>query len=857
MRQEFGRSAANPTAMQSLLSPRRPLTALAAIALLVLGLVVTTLLPRGQAAPLADPRLDLPPLQAPGEWFDSQRGVEGASIDYAGTLAESAAIAERTRAIDPAVAGLEWDLLGPTEIGGRVVDLALVPGRPDEVWVATASGGVWHSADAGSTYSPRWDPELTQALGAMAAGPDGTLYVGTGEANPGGGSVVYGGTGLYVSRDDGASWQLSGLPESGAFGRIVVDPSDGDTVYAAAAGDLFVPGGERGLYRSPDAGQTWELIFPQADTVLPNRETTGAVDVAVDPSDSDRILVAMWDHHRTPEKRVYAGPGSSVWLTEDGGTTWTHVTDIALGEGDRTRNDLEDRLYTPGEETGRIGVAFAPSDPSRVYAMIANTLDGTHGAWFSSDDGGRSFTRSEPFGLAANNSSYGWWFARIFVDPRNADHLYAAGLEVIESLDGGSTFLPQSNTTALVVTGANQAIVHSDQHAMVWSPDVPGLVYLGNDGGVYRSAANGAAGTWVTGVSQGWTQHYSVDVDEQTAQYVVSGLQDNLCMHHVGDVEAGSAAWMKYGFCGDGIVTRVDPGDPTTTYYCSQYGGCGRAKAGAPLLVGGMRMPSDRYGWLADIQFDPTDPDTIYTAGAQLHRSTNEGTAFTTISGDLSSQPEQTDPNTGYRLRGVVTTIATHPDGDTVWVGTDEGRLWVTHSASTLPPVSRGAMQANGDGWTLVDDGDATTTTDNDGDLGLPERTWITSITTDPADPTGKTAWGAYSGFRQGEEGAQLFRTTDGGDTFTNVSGDLPGAPINDVILVDGDPMVATDVGVFLSTDGGDSWLRVGDLPAVPVLELRHHVGTNTLTAATFGHGVRRTTLPGDQAVGLELALHD
>ena len=133
MRQEFGRSAANPTAMQSLLSPRRPLTALAAIALLVLGLVVTTLLPRGQAAPLADPRLDLPPLQAPGEWFDSQRGVEGASIDYAGTLAESAAIAERTRAIDPAVAGLEWDLLGPTEIGGRVVDLALVPGRPDEV----------------------------------------------------------------------------------------------------------------------------------------------------------------------------------------------------------------------------------------------------------------------------------------------------------------------------------------------------------------------------------------------------------------------------------------------------------------------------------------------------------------------------------------------------------------------------------------------------------------------------------------------------------------------------------------------------------------------------------------------------
>lgn len=835
---------ANTCAMTSF-SARRPLVAVAAMSFLVLAIALAAVLPGGVTASLADPRLELPPLQAPGEWFDSQRGVATASVDYADTLAESAAAADRTALLAPELAEATWDLLGPTNIGGRVVDLALVPGRANEVFVATASGGVWHSDDAGATYSPRWDPALTGSLGAMAAASDGTLYVGTGEANPGGGSIVYGGTGLYRSTDLGETWEFSGLPDSGAFGRIAVDPNDDDTVYAAAAGNLFVPGGERGLYRTTDAGDTWELVFPQADSDLPNRDTTGAVDVAIDPSDSDRILVAMWDHYRTPEKRVYAGEGSSVWLTENGGDTWTRITDIALPDHCcGTEDPVTGLEFTAAQETGRIGIAFAPSDPSRVYAMIANTLDGTHGAWFTSNDGGRTFESSNPSGLEANNSSYGWWFARIFVDPLNADHLYAAGLELIESLDGGGRFLPQSNTTALVVTGANQVIVHSDQHSMVWSPDVPGLVYVGNDGGVYKSTANGAAGTWVTGASQGWTQHYSVDVDEQAAEYVVTGLQDNLCMMHAGASagELASAEWAKYGFCGDGIVTRVDPSDPSTTYYCSQYGGCGRALAGAPLLVGGMRMPGDRYGWLADIQFDPNNSDTIYTAGAQVHRSTNQGTAFTTISGDMSSQPVQEDPNGGYRLRGVVTTIATHPDGETVWVGTDEGRLWRTAKASTLGRVGFAVPQESGDDWTLVDDGVAATTEDNEG-LGLPERTWITSITTDPSDPTGDTAYVTYSGFRQGDNGAQVFVTTDGGATFTDLTGDLPGAPVNDVILIDGDVWVGTDVGVFTLDAANDTWLRVGDLPSVPVMELRHHTGTNTLTIATFGHGIRRTTL--------------
>ncbi len=849
----------------------RSLLVLAAAVLLALALVLSVVATRPTALAV-DPRLALPPLQAPGEWFDSQRGVGTADTDYDGALQENAQAQARTAALNPGYAEIEWDLLGPTNVGGRVVDLALVPGRPNEVYAATASGGVWHSGDAGVTYQPRWDPMLTQALGAMAATPDGTLLVGTGEANPGGGSIVYGGTGLYRSTDDGATWELSGLPDSGAFGRIVVDPSDGNTVYAAASGDLFVDPADpdatiddRGLWRSTAAGEpgSWERIFPTQqvldDGLLANPVSTGAVDVAVHPTDSDRILVAMWDHYRTPEKRVYAGPGSSVWLTTDGGTTWTQVTDIALDERDVTYNDIEERDYTPGEETGRIGIAFAPSDGNRVYAMIANTLDGTHGAWFSSDDAGESFTRSEPTGLASNNSSYGWWFARIFVDPADADHLYAMGLELIESIDGGGRFIPHGNTTAGVLTGA-QAILHADQHAMAWSPDVPGLVYVGNDGGVYRSNLGGAAGTWIPGAQMGWTQHYSVDSDTQTGEYVVSGLQDNLCQMTLGAETAGTDAWIKYGLCGDGIVTRIDPQDPTITYYCSQYGGCGKATLGAPDLLGATyRQPDDRYGWLADIQFDPNDSQIVYTAGAALHRTTDGGLDFTEISGDLSSRPDQEDPNSGYRLRGVVTTIATHPNGETVWVGTDEGRLWVTHEASTVSPTVVDGRQANGGGWTLVDDGDTTSDADHatDIDLGLPERTWISSVAVDPTDPTGNTAWVAYTGFRQGDLQPRLFHTTDGGLTFTAMDADLPAGPINDVIDTAAGVFVATDTGVFaLGEDAGEAtWWRVGDLPAVPVLELDHHEGLHALTAATFGHGVRRAALPGDAAAGLGDAL--
>ncbi|HVM19610.1 MAG TPA: hypothetical protein VM307_06595 [Egibacteraceae bacterium] len=776
--------------------------ALATVNVVVLALAVVTLL---GAAPQStpDPRLLDEPLAAPGNWFDSQRAIGQDRAAYARAVRQSAKIARRTARVAPDVAQAQWSLLGPTNIGGRANDVVVDPKAADTVYIAAASGGVWKSTDAGETFTPSWPDDITQAVGALEIAPDGTLYAGTGEANPGGGSIVYGGTGMYRSTDGAKTWEHVGLDTAGAFGRIAVDPTNPQRVFAAASGNLFVPGGERGLYRSDDGGDTWERVLAGVN------DTTGAVDVSIDPRNPDNVLVGMWDHFRDPDRRVYAGPGSGVWRSTDGGDTWTRAAEITMPDP---------------AETGRIGVAFSPADPDRAYALIANKLDGTHGAWFRSDDGGATWDKlPDNATLKANGSSYGWWFARVFPDPDEVDRVFVAGLELMASTDGGRTFLQMGNVTAGVVTGAHQVIVHADQHGMAWDPKVPGRVYLANDGGVYRSDADGNIGTWKGALVQGFTQHYSVDVFEGDPAYVVTGLQDNMCQRTVApdDGAVTKTAWTKYGLCGDGLQTLIHPENPAITYSCSQYGNCGREYAGAPLTGGWRKPPGQRYGWFTPLEFDPTNPEVMYFGSNVVSRSTNGGQAWTQISGDLAD-PEgdlvQLDPNPGYRLRGVITAIGVSAgDPQRLYAGTDNGRLWMTRD--------QGAT------WSEISDAP-----------GLPGM-WITRITVDPADPD--VAYVAYSSYRDGSDAAHLVVTHDAGESFTDLSAGLPQAPVNDVVLTGDGLAAATDVGVFTSTDGGQTWLRLGgNLPTVPVLDLRYHAGTDTLTAATFGHGIQRIAMP-------------
>ncbi|MET9973181.1 sialidase family protein, partial [Streptomyces sp. NPDC006356] len=351
----------------------------------------------------------------------------------------------------PTVGG-RWKSVGPTNIGGRIVSLALDPKRADTLYAAAASGGLWRSTDAGATFHSVWPDSWTQAMGAVATAPDGTLYVGTGEPNPGGGSITYEGTGLYRSRDGGRTWKPLGLRDSGAISAITVDPANPRRIYVAAAGSLYSGGGDRGVYRSEDGGATWERILTGAN------EFTGATEIVVD---GDRLYAVLWDHRRTPELRTYGGVGSGVFRSTDDGATWQR-----LGGG----------LPAQGPDVGRIGLAVAGE---KLYAIV-NKASGPFEGFYASSDGGGSWTRTPANeDMTGSQSSFGWWFGKVWIDPRDSAHVHVAGVPLMTTKDGGATWT------------ADDTSMHVDQHAMVWDPRRPGRVYLGNDGGVYRSDSGG------------------------------------------------------------------------------------------------------------------------------------------------------------------------------------------------------------------------------------------------------------------------------------------------------------------------------------------------------------------------------
>jgi hypothetical protein len=789
--------------------------------LLVLALAAAALVSWRPMAVAAPRELTDAPLAAPGEWFEGQRfGNETPSpAGYRRAIAQTNAARARTRAVAPELLDADWTNMGPNNIGGRVVELALDPTQvtanlngtkvQQVVFAAYATGGVWRSGNGGETFAYSWDKTLTQSMGALAIGSDGVLYAGTGEANPGGGSITYGGTGMYRSKDKGKTWQYVGLRDSGAFGRIVVDPKNPQRVWAAAAGDLYTPGGDRGLYLSNDGGDTWTRVLAGENA------TTGAIDIAVDPNNPNNVMVAMWDHHRLPTHRMYAGEGSGVWRSTDAGATFTEVA-------------------LPGNvapaKVGRIGVAFAPSNPQRAYVVVASKDDGSGVGLWRSDNGGATFARTGASVGSLSQSTYGWWFGKIWVDPANANRLFVAGLELVESTDAGESFLAHTVTTAAVLTGAFQAgpVTHADQHSMAWDPTIPGRVYLGNDGGVYRSDRNAEIGTFVVSKSQGGTQHYSVDVSEQVPDNVITGMQDNLCQRNSPTTAPGTAAtWNRIGICGDGLQTLINPADPTWTYACAQYGACGVQRAGVPhpqrpgQLVGA-KPPGSRYGWMTPLEFDPTNPATMYFASNVVSKSTDNGITFTAISPDLTTKPQQLDPNTGYRIYGTITSLAVaKSDPKTIYIGTDDGLLWRTTTGGGMNPEN----------WTLL-------TSDAD----VP-GTWVTDVTVDPTNA--KTVYATFSSFRNGSDAAHVLKSTDGGDTWTNISGDLPAAPVNTIEVIGSKLVAGTDTGAFISTDGGATWLLLGgNLPVVPILDFRYHAPTNTIYAATFGHGIQKLTIP-------------
>ena len=760
-------------------------TALSVLA--TLGVVLT--LPRPTVPvpdqPTTNGTFDVDSSLGPEDGYLFTRSVSGAVPTLASFSAvgrERAAVLAATRREAPSLLDAKWRLQGPTNIGGRVVDLALNPKRVGTVYVATAGGGVWRTKDRGKSFAPIWPRRLPQAIGAIATGPDGTIYVGTGETNPGGGSITYGGNGIYRSTDHGRTWKHFGLRHSSTIARLVVDPRNPHRIYAAVSGNLYVPGGQRGLYVSTDKARHWHRLLK-----APN-STTGASDVAVDPKNPRHIFVGMWDHIRHPDVRTYTGVGSGLWRSTNGGQTWTK-----LGPANG--------LLADSNANGRVGVTIDAKHPKNVYMIYANDPLGLFEAFYVSRDGGNSWTA--PSGaqsdLADSQFVYGWWFAHLWVDPWSPSHVFVAGLDLYQSTDSGASFSISSGP-------------HADQHAMAFDPRVRNLVYLGDDGGFYRSTTGGSSNSWVKATYEPWTQFDGLDVSEQDPTRINGGLQDNGSVRSWGPDGGGRDGWSDY-YGGDGQQNLINPKDKNNVFACYQYGSCARSTDGGESMNEfDQQTVSDRHNYFTPMTFDPNNPSTVYYAGDIVNKSLDGGATWVAISQDLGNLDPGTEINPLYAAHyGTVTTLAVAPeDGNLIWAGTDNGLLWKTTTGT--PP------------WTQV-------TAPN-----LPNR-WVTDVTVDPTNAD--VVYVTYSGFRAGVHTPYVFRTKDGGAHWTGITANLPKAPVNDLTVIKGRLYVGTDVGVYTSKPGDIRWHVLGrGLPNAPVTRLRYVPTNNRLYVSTFGRCV-------------------
>jgi len=711
-----------------------------------------------------------------------------------------------------------WTDVGPTNVGGRITDL-VVDSAPDTIYVAAAGGGIWKSTDKGMTYVTAWPDDYVQAIGAMARGSDGTLWVGTGEANPPGGGLTYFGDGIYSSSDGGQTWDNRGLTDSGSFGRIMVDPTNPNILWAAAAGTVSTSVSQRGVYKSTDHGATWKQVL------APPNATTGGADLAIDPTNPSRVFATLWDHHRNNGARMYGGVGSGLYRTTDGGATWTRLQNVV---GPLPSYDAAQTGLVSDASLGRIGVAVAPSDPTRVYVSSGNQ-SGDDKGFFVSNDGGDSFVTG---GRAGNNSRFEWWFGRIWVDPVNKDHVYKPEVSLRVSTNGG-------------VNWSSIGQVHADQHAMEWDPNVPNRVYLGNDGGIYRSDNNGGtvANSWIHATYEPWNQGYHVSTAADDPDRMVLGMQDN--GSHRTWTNAASDPAPPYSFNsysgGDGHYVQIDQTDHNVYYGCSQGGSCSRrvdtATTSTNTSINGGKH-SSRFTTDAPLVIDPNDPLVVYIGGDVLDRSTARGTGWTQISpsdpDDLPGPipPEEEDHGLYANLYGAFTAIglakdplpgATPPNdyAQTIYAGTDTGLLWKTSDAGAT--------------WTKLS--------------GIPER-WVNGIAVDPSDKN--HVYVVFSGYREGDNAAHVYETLDGGATWTNISGNLPNAPLDGVVLdpSDGVVIVSGDLGVYflrkpVDQPGYTTWKELGEnLPNTSVQDIKIQASTHTAYAMTFGRGIQTIPLP-------------
>ncbi|MGI8923655.1 MAG: WD40/YVTN/BNR-like repeat-containing protein [Fimbriimonadales bacterium] len=669
--------------------------------------------------------------------------------------------------------------LGPAVTGGRIVDIEAHPSKPYTIYAASASGGVWKTTNNGTTWTPIFDDQESFSIGdiAIAQTDPKIVWVGTGEHNNQ--RSAHYGDGVYKSIDGGKTWTNMGLMESLHIGRIAIDPQDPSIVYVAAIGPLYKGGGERGVYKTTNGGNTWALVLKGAN------ETTGFIDIAQDPEDRNVLYAAAYDRLRRAWNIRDNGPGSGIWKSKDSGKTWTRMTNG----------------FPVGDRNGRIGITIYPKDPKIVYATLDNQAPGKQIEIYRTNDAGASWKK-----VNAGRADGSYYYGQIRVDPNNPERVYVLGVSFLRSDDGGKKYTPLARG------------VHVDHHALWIDPNNSERLLLGNDGGMYISHDAGETFAFINNLPI--PQFYAVGVDNSVPYNVMGGLQDNGVWHgpsRTRDRRGISNNDWRSIYGGDGFYTVPDAEDPYTVYTSSQFGGVGRVDVKTGQTRGiKPREEKIRSNWMAPFMTSPHNSRIIYWGGNMLFRSLDRGDSWTAISTDLTTK--NAEKIKGNVPHCTITTIDESPVRPGVlWVGTDDGNVWVSENGGVA--------------WNQV----------NAKMPGAPKEWWVSRVFASSHDAG--TAFVSYTGFREEDFTPYLYKTTDFGKTWTSLSKNLPKEQVSVVKQDTINPnllVVGTEEGCQVSLNGGMDWHKLGNgLPkATPVQDLLIHPREGDLVIGTHGRGV-------------------
>jgi len=696
--------------------------------------------------------------------------------------------------------GLSFRNIGPAMTSGRIADIAIHPENENVWYVAVGSGGVWRTTNSGTTWKPLFDKQKVYSIGCVTIDPNNphTIWVGTGE-NVGGRHAGFG-DGIYVSHNDGKSWKNMGLKNSEHLSKIIVHPSDPNTIWVASQGPLWSKGGERGVYKTTDGGKSW-------NRTLGDDAWVGATDLLIDPTNPDVLYAATWQRHRTVAGYLGGGPGSGLHKSTDGGETWK-----ALKSG------------IPNSNLGKIGLAMSPFNPETIYAAIE--LDRRTGGVFMTTNGGITWKKQSD---AVGGGTGPHYYQEIIASPHYEGTLYMMNNAALISTDHGKTF-----------TNMKRSNQHSDSHALVFKKSDPNYLLIGTDGGLYESFDNTNSWKYVRNLPI--TQYFKIAVDDALPFYnVYGGTQDN--GSHGGPSRTissdgiASADWWKT-LGADGAQTATEPGNPDITYGEFQQGALWRidSKTRETVFIQPQARegdPHERFNWDAPIVVSSHNPKRLYFASQRVWKSENRGDAWEPISGDLTLNEDRvTFPYYGKTQSwdnawdvfamsnyNTITSLAESPKQEgLLYAGTDDGLIQVSENG--------------GASWTKF-------TLNNI--KGVPTTPFVNDVRADLYDAN--VVYAALDNHKYGDYKPYIIKSTNKGKSWSLINGDLPDKLLIWRLVQDHVKknllFAATEFGVYATLNGGSNWIKLEDgMPTIPIRDITIQRRENDLVAGSFGRGI-------------------